>query len=64
MATDYLSDDSLMPFGMHKGKKMQDVPIEYLHWFWNKNHDRSHPLNVYIKESLDGLKMENKDLIW
>lgn len=28
-----LTHDSPMPFGMYKGKKMQDVPARYLDWF-------------------------------
>jgi len=28
-----LTDDSQMPFGKHKGVRMQDVPARYLDWF-------------------------------
>jgi hypothetical protein len=27
-----LTDGDLMPFGAHKGKKMEDVPAHYLDW--------------------------------
>lgn len=27
-----LTDEDEMPFGKHKGKKMRDVPAEYLDW--------------------------------
>ena len=27
-----LTDESLMPFGLHKGKKMMDVPGKYFGW--------------------------------
>jgi uncharacterized protein (DUF3820 family) len=27
-----ITDESIMPFGKHKGKKMIDVPDEYLLW--------------------------------
>lgn len=25
-------DDDLMPFGKHRGKRMADVPLDYLRW--------------------------------
>lgn len=28
-----LNDDSLMPFGTHKGKRLGDVPDHYWRWF-------------------------------
>lgn len=58
-----LTDDSEMPFGKHKGEPMQDVPVEYLHWFWH-NGEKNSSVGEYIKTNLDTLKMENKDLIW
>lgn len=58
-----LTDDSLMPFGKYKGIQMQDVPVQYLHWYWH-NCDKKTSLGEYIKDNLDALKMENKDLIW
>lgn len=27
-----LEDDSMMPFGIHEGKTMEEVPAEYLLW--------------------------------
>lgn len=60
-----LTDDCAMPFGKHKGKLMQDVSVEYLHWIWHegaKNQQTS--IAGYIRENLDVLKTENKDLIW
>lgn len=27
-----LTDDCKFPFGLHKGKRMKDVPSEYLDW--------------------------------
>jgi len=62
-----LEDTSPMPFGKFKGKPMQDVPVSYLHWLWhNINPPTNSNVDVleYIKENMDALKMENKDLIW
>lgn len=63
MGYETLNDDSLMPFGKHKGEQMSDVPVEYLHWYWH-NGSSSGNVRAYIKENLEALKMENKDLIW
>jgi hypothetical protein len=31
-----LTDADRMPFGKHKGLKMQEVPAQYLHWLWTE----------------------------
>lgn len=65
-----LNDLSPMPFGKHKGEPMQDIPVEYLHWLWTKAeiYKASYPnqrlVSKYIKDNLQALKDENKDLIW
>lgn len=61
-----LSDTSPMPFGMHKGTPMMDVPVNYLHWFWNNGakNDKQNVVANYIRKNLSALKMENRDLIW
>jgi len=38
-----MEDTDLMPFGMHKGKQMQDVPASWLLWF--KNEPKSNNFN-------------------
>ena len=56
------TDQSLMPFGKHKGKKMEDVPANYLLWLWNE--DISHPdVRAYIAESMSALTLECPDTI-
>ena len=32
-----MNDESIMPFGKHKGKAMIDVPDTWLLWFWGEN---------------------------
>lgn len=62
-----LNDLSPMPFGMYKGKPMQDVKVDWLHWYWNNCIPKtSEQLAVmdYIKRSLSALKQEKQDLIW
>lgn len=60
-----LTDTDLMPFGEHKGKPMQDVPVGYLHFLWHrglKTEDK--PVANYIRTNLQALRKENPDLIW
>lgn len=70
-----LQDTDPMPFGQHKGTPMQDVPVTYLHWLWCNGmrslserpaSQTSNNIAVahYIKRSLSGLRMEDKNLIW
>lgn len=62
-----LDDDSLMPFGKHKGVRMGNVPASYLHWYWTEaGGENNHvcPVAKYIRDNLTVLMTENKDLIW
>jgi uncharacterized protein (DUF3820 family) len=64
--SDNLTDESEMPFGAHKGKRMVDVPTGYLHWLWSngKKNEPNDKVHKYIKENMDALKMEEPDNIW
>jgi len=60
-----LTDIDPMPFGKHKGKPMQEVPADYLHYLWmNGLNKEDKPVANYIKQSLHALQEENPDLIW
>lgn len=54
-----ITDTTLMPFGMHKGKAMVNVPAEYLIYAYeNMNlHDN---LKTYIRKNMDVLKEQVK----
>jgi uncharacterized protein (DUF3820 family) len=46
-----LDDDSLMPWGKHKGERMEDVPDKYLKWiYWKQTIDA--PVKKYVEEYL------------
>ena len=52
-----LDDDSLMPWGIHKGKKMINVPAKYLLYMYNENKcDKI--VKQYIEENMDALNQE------
>lgn len=55
-----------MPFGMHRGKEMQEVPASYFHYLWTtgKREDKTCPVAAYIRRNLDALKKEHPDGIW
>lgn len=61
-----LEDNSRMPFGKHKGERMEKVPARYLHWLWTNglNKEEENPVHVYIKEKMSALQLEYKDGIW
>ena len=54
-----LTDESLMPFGIHKDTKMANVPASYLMWLWN-NHKCSGDVQIYISQNLEVLQSEIK----
>jgi len=61
-----LQDEDPMPFGKHKGERMEDVPASYLHWLWTQNEGDAKGSSVmeYIKRNLPALKKELPDAIW
>jgi uncharacterized protein (DUF3820 family) len=52
-----LTDESIMPWGIHKGKKMANVPASYLLWLYNNDKCFGN-VKFYIKENLDVLTKE------
>lgn len=54
-----LTDESIMPFGVHKGKKMANVPAHYLNWLYENNKCYGE-VKQYIKDNLDVIKSEMK----
>lgn len=54
-----MNDESLMPFGEHKGKKLIDVPASYLLYLYDQNKCYGE-LKEYIEDNLDVLNEEKK----
>jgi hypothetical protein len=52
-----VKDDELMPVGMHKGKKMANVPADYLIWLFENGKCFGKVLN-YIRTNEDNLRKE------
>ena len=52
-----LTDQCPMPFGTHKGVRMEKVPADYLLWLY-ANDRTSKQVKTYIEENLDFLNME------
>ena len=65
-----LTDQDKMPFGIHRDKKMEDVPARYLHWLWSKEEGglkdevETSPVADYIRRNLPALMKEYPDGIW
>lgn len=52
-----LHDNSLMPFGKHKGKALVNIPAHYFIWLYNDG--CTHPgVKKYIIDNLDALQKE------
>ena len=60
MTTQIITDNSLMPFGKHAGKKMSEVPDDYLLWLYEQPPYFDTPeirgVFAYIKDNLNALK--------
>lgn len=57
-----MTDQDLMPFGKHKGEKMENVPASYL--LWLRDQGVGHPgVKAYIEENLAALLKECPDYI-
>ncbi len=54
-----LTDESLMPFGKYKGKKMANVPAYYLLYIYDGGL-MAGPVYDYIQDNIDALKQEIK----
>jgi len=52
-----LTDSDLMPIGMHKGKKLGNVPAEHLLHLWEYCNIYG-DLKDYIEENLDVIKQQ------
>lgn len=52
-----LNDESTMPYGVHKGEKMINVPASYLIWLFD-NDKCSGDVREYIMENIDVLRKE------
>jgi len=52
-----MTDNTLMPWGLHKGKPLISVPADYLLWLYD-NKKAHGDLKDYIKSNLDVLKKE------
>ena len=53
-----MTDDSIMPFGTHKGKKLEDVPAQYLLWLYDQEIDGE--LKDYIEDNIEVLHKQAK----
>ncbi len=56
------TDNSIMPFGLHKGSKLIDVPTSYLIFLSEqKGWDKTTPLGRYIEDNKEALKMQARN---
>ena len=53
-----MNDNSIMPYGKHKGTKLANVPAQYLIWLYENTTIKDKGLEAYIADNLDVLKQE------
>lgn len=53
-----LTDKDPMPFGLHKGKPMVEVPAATLLYYYENFKDLGGPVKEYIKDNLEVLKAQ------
>lgn len=52
-----LNDESIMPYGTHKGKTLANIPDSYFVWAY-ENDKCSDAIKEYIEENADVLKIK------
>jgi len=50
-----LTDSDIMPYGVHKGKQLADIPDDYFLWAYNEK-KASPSVRAYIIKNLDAIK--------
>lgn len=60
-ATTQFSDATLMPFGMHRGKAMVNIPAKYLLYLYDKGCSHA-GVKQYILNNLDALRKEAENV--
>lgn len=56
MSTVKMTDDDLMPFGIHRGKALVNIPADYFIFLYENN--RCGAVKQYIEDNLETLKIE------
>lgn len=52
-------DETIMPWGKHKGEKLEDIPATYFLWLQAQSWIPDWPgLHGYIERNLDAFKLE------
>jgi len=59
MSIEKLTDESPMPWGMHRGKEMQKVPAEYLLYLY-ETRKLDKQVGEYVARNKETLEIERK----
>lgn len=54
-----LTDKSIMWFGKHRGKSLEQIPDDYFYWLYGQS-NLDPRMKAYIDEYLPGAKVANK----
>ncbi len=55
-------DDTVMPFGEHQGKRLGDIPDDYLFWLWDQTwvETKFPGLYLYVEAFVEVTRKERK----
>jgi uncharacterized protein (DUF3820 family) len=55
-------DDTVMPFGEHEGKRLAEVPDDYLFWLWDQTWVKAKfpGLYLYVEAFVEVTRKERK----
>ena len=60
--TEKYTDETIMPWGKHKGEALKDMPADYFMWLSDQTWVSDWPqLHIYIQENKDAFAAEKKD---
>ncbi len=54
-----MDDNSEMPYGQYKGKKMANIPAKYLLWAYDQHWCKG-DVKQYIEDNFEALKTESE----
>lgn len=50
------TDETLMPYGKHKGEKLGEVPDRYFLFLYEESEIKDKKLLAYVEENMDAIK--------
>jgi len=56
-----LTDSDIIKTGKYRGTKMEDVPAEWLMWYYRHSKNKAPSIMNYIEDNMDVMRLELGD---